>query len=96
MFFLIIVKAIEFIVAYKKNKEWNQLLRKYGVPAELEAPDYVIVHIAVLIALCEKYNLDSLYEAQDKFEELYCSCWESKVVSEEQNRAIQSEGYQDE
>ena len=95
LFFLIIVKVIEFIVGYKKNKEWNQLLRKYGVPAEFEAPDYVIVHIFVLIALCEKYNLSSLYDAQDKFEDLYCSYWESKVISEEDNRMIQCEVYQD-
>lgn len=93
LFFSIIIKVIESIIACKKNKEWNRLLCKYGVPAELEAPDYVTLHIAVLIALCEKYNLNSLYEAQDKFEDLYCCYFKSITLSEEENRRIQCEGY---
>ena len=81
-----VLKLIEYFVVRK-------LLHKYGLPEEINCPEYVMVHILHLIALAEEYNLDSLYEAQEKFEDLYCCYFKSITVSEEENRRIQCEGY---
>lgn len=96
-FFLwIILKILEYIQGRMDYKRGVQLMKKYGVPENLEAPDYVVVHIAYLIALCEKYGLDSLYEAQDKFDELHSAYWKSKPASDEVMKILQSPHSSDE
>ena len=79
----IVYKIIEHIYVNKGYEEWCNNLRKYGIPDELEAPKYVWNHIDHLIELAEEYNLDSLYEAQDKFDELYTSHYRSVNLSGE-------------
>ena len=90
-FFLwIILKILEYIQGRKDYQLGVKLLKKYGVPENLEAPDYVAVHIANLIGICEKYGLDSLYEAQYKWDELYSSYWKIVPVSDEVMKILQS------
>ena len=86
----IVCKIIEHIYVNKGYEEWCNNLRKYGIPDELEAPKYVWNHIDHLVWLAEEYNLDSLYEAQDKFDELYTCHFYSKRLSDEQMKALQS------
>ena len=86
----IVYKIIEHIYVNKGYEEWCNNLRKYGVPDELEAPKYVWNHIEHLIWLCEEYNLDSLYEAQDKFDELYTCHFKAIRVSDEFMESLQS------
>lgn len=69
--FWIVCKILEHIHFNKGYEEWCNNLKKYGIPDNFEAPGSVWLHIEELIYLCEKYNFDSLYEAQDKFDELY-------------------------
>ena len=96
-FFLwIILKVFEYIQGRIDYRHGVQLLKKYGVPENLEAPDYVVVHIAFLIGLCEKYGLDSLYEAQFKWDELYSSRWKSVSVSDKVMEILQSPQSSDE
>lgn len=90
---LAILKLIEYFLGRKNCREFTQLLHKYGLPEEINCPEYVLVHILHLISLAEEYNLDSLYEAQEKFEDLYCCYFKSITLSEEENRRIQCEGY---
>lgn len=73
-----ICKIIEFLKERKDTKEFELLMIKYGLPADLCAPDYVAHHIATLIYLCEKHELDSLYDAQKKFDELFTVYWSEK------------------
>lgn len=90
-FFLwIILKVLEYIQGRIDYRHGVQLMKKYGLPENLEAPDYVVVHISYLIVLCEKYGLDSLYEAQDKFDELHSAYWKSKPASNEVMEILQS------
>ena len=73
----------------KAVKQFEAKMVKYGLPADLEAPDHVSWHIATLIYLCEKYELDSLYEAQDKFDELFTAHWRSTKLSDEDMKRLQ-------
>ena len=96
-FFLwIILKILEYVQGRIDYKRGVQLMKKYGIPENFEAPDYVVVHISYLIALCEKYGLDSLYEAQDKWDELHSVYWKSKPVSNEVMEILQSPHSSDE
>ena len=96
-FFLwIILKILEYVQGRIDYKRGVQLMKKYGIPENIEAPDYVVVHIAYLIALCEKYGLDSLYEAQNKWDELYASYWKSIPASNEVMKILQSPHSSDE
>ncbi|MBE6645015.1 MAG: hypothetical protein E7612_06530 [Ruminococcaceae bacterium] len=79
----IVYKIVEHIYVNKGYEEWCNNLRKYGIPDEFEAPKYVWNHIEHLIWLAEEYNLDSLYEAQDKFDGLYTSHYRSINLSGE-------------
>lgn len=89
----VVIKVLEYIKCRIDSRELTRLLHKYGLPEVIKAPDYVIVHILCLISIAEKYNLNSLYEAQDKFEELYCCYFKSRNVSEKENYIIQCSGY---
>lgn len=73
----------------KAEKQFKEKLHKYGIPKFFEAPDLVWVHIGVLIELCEKYELDSLFEAQDKFDELFTSHWRRTKLSDEDMKELQ-------
>lgn len=79
----IVCKIIEHIYVKKCYEEWCNNLQKYGIPDDFEAPDHVWNHIGYLIWLCEKYKLDSLYDAQDKFDELFTSHYRSINLSGE-------------
>ena len=73
----------------KAVKEFEEKVHKYGIPKDFEAPDSVWYHIGALIELCEKYELESLYEAQDKFDELYSVHWRSMKLSDEDMKTLQ-------
>lgn len=73
----------------KAVKQFEEKAYKYGIPKDFEAPDSVWYHIGVLIELCEKYELDSLYEAQDKFDELFTAHWRSTKLSDEDMKDFQ-------
>ena len=73
----------------KAVKQFEKKVYKYGIPKDFEAPDSVWYHIGVLIELCEKYELDSLYEAQDKFDELFTSHWRSIKLSDREMEILQ-------
>lgn len=90
LIFLVALKILEEIYVRKKGKRWLKLLDKYGIGDDFEAPTSVWMHIDCLVWLAEEYNLDSLYEAQDKFDELYTCHFYSKRLSDEQMKALQS------
>ena len=73
----------------KALKQFEEKVHKYGIPKDFEAPDSVWYHIRTLIYLCEKYELDSLYEAQDKFDELFTAHWRSTKLSDEDMKRLQ-------
>ena len=87
---LAVFKVIGFFIERRNNKEFVRLCDKYGIKDDYRAPDYVWDHIGYLIQLAERYELDSLYEAQDKFNELHASHWNYIKCSEEINRKLQS------
>ena len=87
---IISVKILEFYIERRNNKEFVRLCDKYGIEDDYRAPDYVWDHVGYLIQLAERYELDSLYEAQDKFNELHASHWNYIKCSEEINRKLQS------
>ena len=85
-----ICKLIEYILERRDYNKFLLLMDKYGIPRDIVAPDYVVCHMAYLIFLCEEYNFDSLYEAQDKFDELFTCYWRAIKVSKEINRKLHS------
>lgn len=87
---LAVLKVIGFFIERRNSKEFVRLCDKYGIDDDYRAPDYVWDHITYLIQLAERYELDSLYEAQDKFNELHASHWNYIKCSEEINRKLQS------
>ena len=87
---LIVLHILARIKFNKDFKKYCERQRKYGIPEDYEAPSYVWNHIDYLLWLCDEYNLDSLYEAQDKFNELHASHWNYIKCSEEINRKLQS------
>ena len=87
---IISVKILEFFIERRNNKEFVRLCDKYGIKDDYLAPGYVWEHIGYLIQLAERYELDSLYEAQDKFNELHASYWNSIKCSEKTTRKLQS------
>lgn len=87
---LAVLKVIGFFIERRNYKEFVRLCDKYGIDNDYRAPGYVWEHIGYLIHLAERYELDSLYEAQDKFNELHASYWNSVKCSEEITRKLQS------
>ena len=85
-----ICKIIEFLKERKDTKEFSRKCEKYGLPEDFEAPHYVWNHIDHLMWLCDEYQLNSLYEAQDKFEELYFPYFMSKRASNEEMWLLQN------
>ena len=85
-----ICKLIEYILERRSYDKFLLLMDKYGIPRDIVAPDYVVCHMAYLIFLCEKYNFDSLYEAQNKFDELFSSYWNYKKLPDKTVAALQS------
>lgn len=88
--FLAVLKVISFFIERRNSKEFVRLCNKYGIEDDYRAPAYVWMHIDCLIQLAERYELDSLYEAQDKFNELHASRFNYIKCSEEINRKLQS------
>ena len=87
---LAVLKVIGFFIERRNSKEFVRLCDKYGIEDDYLAPGYVWVHIEYLIQLAECYELDSLYEAQDKFNELHASYWNNIKCSEETTRKLHS------
>ena len=87
---LIVLKIIELFINCRNHKKFLRLCDKYGIDMDYRAPDYVWDHVEYLMVLAERYELDSLYEAQDKFDELHSSKWISIKCSEDINRKLQS------
>lgn len=82
-FFLYLVctvvrEIIEYIVSRRYAEHFEVLSKKYGVPSDINVPWYVGEHLSYLIFLAEENKLDSLAEAQQLFERLYCFHWSSK------------------
>lgn len=86
---LIILKIIVCIYSRKGLKKWCSLLDKYGIDDDFDAPNYVWQHIDHLVWLCEEYKLDSLYEAQCKFDELYTTHWKYFPDAFRQGEAVE-------
>lgn len=97
-FFLYLVctvvrEIIEYIVSRRDAEHFEILLKKYGVPSDINVPWYVGEHLSYLIFLAEENKLDSLAEAQQLFERLYCFHWSSKrddEVVERENPFVDS------
>ena len=87
---LAVLKVIGFFIERRNSKEFVRLCDKYGIEDDYLAPAYVWVHIEYLIQIAECYELDSLYEAQEKFNELHASYWNSVKCSKETTRKLQS------
>ena len=85
----ITITIIDKYLERKAEKDFEEKVHKYGIPKDFEAPDSVWYHIGALIELCEKYELDSLYEAQDKFDELFTAHWRSTKLSDEDMKRLQ-------
>ena len=96
LFCWIVYKVLEHIEFRKGFGEFCRLLETYGIPDDFEAPRYVWEHIDFLLGLCKEYNLDSLYEAQAKFDELYTVYYKSIPASDEVMEILQSPHSSDE
>lgn len=87
-----VFEIVSGIVAYFKAKKLDKralaLLHKYGVNIEEPIPCEVYFHVMTLIELCEEYNLDSLYEGQAKYDELFTCLWESRKATNEEMRKL--------
>lgn len=83
---VILFKIIGYFINRRKHKEFLRLCKKYGIDSEYKAPDYVWSHIDCLMNLAEVYELDTLYNAQDKFNEIY-ALWQKPKDFDENNES---------